>query len=228
MIARGVYTMAALLFALAAQAPAQIIRQPIGTPRLPPAPAPVMSSINQTQGAIWPQIWFQVPDGTTGIRVSRQPAGGTWSLITPTTVPLSTVPTPTGQYYYWTDNTLAALGAYNYSVTGVLADGRMATSSPMAYSPIVNEPSSVAVTKPNPWTAVITFLPSKWPAQTYRLYGTGLAPIGAQASGDPNDPRTNWSVTLTNLAAGTYHWVLKAEYAPGIRTTGVPVSVTLP
>lgn len=225
---RQVAALAGILFIVTTEAAnAQVIRQPIGSPRLPPAPAPVMSSVNQTTGSIAPQIWFQVPEGTAGIRVSRQPAGGAWALITPNTVPLSSVPTPTGQYYYWTDNTLNALGTYNYTVTGVLSDGRMATSTAIAYAPIINEPSGLTVSKPNPWTAVVTFQPSKMAAQTYRLYGTSIATFGAQATA-PQDLRGEWTVTIANLAAGTYNWVLRAEYAPGIRTNGVPVSVTLP
>lgn len=221
-----VSTLAALFLLASARGSAQIIRQPIATPRLPPAPAPVWSSVNQAPNAIWPQLWFQVPEGTTGIRVSRQPAGGAWALITPTTVPLSSVPTPTGQYYYWTDNTLTALGAYNYTVTGVLADGRMGTSAAIAYAPTITEPTSVTATKADPWTAVVTFQPSKATTDTYRLYGTGLPAVGTQATFDPY--RGGGSVRISGLAAGSYSWVLRAIYAPNIRTAGVPVSITLP
>lgn len=126
---------AAWLALTAGHGAAQVARQPIAAPHPAPAPAPVVSTVTQAPGAIWPQIWFQVPDGTVGIRVSRQPAGGPWTFLTPATVPLSAVPTPTGQYYYWTDETLGAPGTYRYTVTAVLADGRTATSAPFTYSP---------------------------------------------------------------------------------------------
>jgi len=217
---------AMLLVPALVPAGAQVIRQPIGTPRLPPPPAAVMSSINQTQGAIFPQVWFQVPSGTASIQVYRSTAGGAAVLVTPTPVPLASVPTPTGQYYYWIDNTLNALGSFSYSVAAIQGDGRGGVSTPMAYSPRIDEPTSVAIRKADPFTAIVSFGQAKLPAQTYRLYGTGLVTYGVQATLDPRG--TVGAVTVGNLAAGTYNWVLRSEYAPGIRSNGVPVTVTLP
>ena len=57
--------------------------QPNGTSKLPNAPAADLSSINQVQGAIFPQVWFQVPPGTAGILVSRSAAGGAAVVVTP-------------------------------------------------------------------------------------------------------------------------------------------------
>jgi hypothetical protein len=225
---RMLYTMVALLLASSMAAGAQVVRQPIGTPRLSPAPAPVMSSVNQTPQTIFPQIWFQVPQGVVSILVSRTPAGGTGTAVTPKPVPLSQVPTPTGQYYYWTDNTLNALGTYSYQVAGIQADGRTGTSTPIAYTPVVTEPMSLTVTKPNPFTATITFQQSKMAAQAYRLYGSGLPASGVFATVNASDPRAAGTVSVGDLAAGTYNWVLKAQYSPGVLTAGVPVTVTVP
>lgn len=217
-----------LLLAVATPGGAQVIRQPIGTPRLPPAPAAVLSSINQVKFAISAQVWFQVPTGTASILVSRAVAGGTPSLVTPNPVPLASVPTLTGQYYYWIDNTLNALGSYSYTVAAIQGDGRSGVSTPMAYTPLVGEPQNVRVTKTDPWTAVVTFDRSLPEPQTYRLYGTGLVSYGVQAVVDVSSYSRGNAVTVGNLAAGTYNWVLRAEYVPGIRTTGVPVVVTFP
>lgn len=217
-----------LMAVMATTAVAQVPRTGVN-PRLPPAPAPALSSVNQTPGTIFPQIWFQVAQGVVSILVSRTPQGGTPIAVTPAPVPLSQVPTPTGQYYYWTDNTLNALGMYTYQVAAVYGDGRTGISTPIAYSPVITEPSGLAVTKPNPFTAVIAFQPSKSQAQAYRLFGTGLPTYGVQATNAGGATSAQgWTVTVGNLAAGTYNWILRAEYAPGVRTNGVPVAVTLP
>ncbi len=222
---------ALLVVTVAIPGAAQVLPQPRGGPRLPPPPAPVLSSINQTPGAISPQIWFQVAQGVMSISVSRAPQGGAASVITPQPVPLSQVPTPTGQYYYFTDNTLNTMGVFNYQVTAIYGDGRSATSTALPFSPVTSEPSSLSAKKPNPFTAVILFQPSKFEAQTYRLFGAGLPPTGVYAvKGDvaSSTGQPQWSVIVPNLAAGTYNWVLRAHYAPGFLTPGVGVSVTLP
>jgi hypothetical protein len=198
--------------------------------KLPPPPAPVLAAADQTVRTIYPLVRFDLPPNTVAIRVSRQQAGGT-ILLTPTDVPIASVNKVTmidHTYYVWLDNTLTALGTYSYSVSAVQSDGQVGVSSWLPFTPQIYEAQTVAVQKTSPYSAVVTFSSSTpLPARTYKLYGTGIVPYGLQATTTDKVGRS-WAVQVGNLAAGTYNWIVRAEFDPGIRTSGVPVSVKLP
>jgi hypothetical protein len=209
------------------------IRTPIATPRLAPAPAPVLAAADQQTHTIWPLIRFDLPTNAVAIRVSRQQAGGTSVLLTPTDIPVASVSKVNmadGWHYVWPDNTLTALGSYSYSVADVLDDGRVGVSGWLPYTPQVYEPTNVTVQKTSSFSAVVSFTNSfPVPARTYRLFGTRLVTYGFEATKSPYDKTgRSWTVQLDNLPAGTYNWILRGEFDPGIRSNGVPVSVTLP
>lgn len=196
---------------------------------LPAAPAPVLAAADQQVRTIYPLIRFDLPTNAVAIRVRRlTPVSTTPVLLTPTDIPIASVLkiVMDHTYYAFVDNTLTALGSYSYSVSAVLDDGRVGTSGWISFSPQVYEPQNVTAQKLSPYSVAVVFSNSVFPARTYRLYGTGIAPFGMQATTDKMG-RT-WSVQLGNLAAGTYNFVVRAEFDPGIRSNGVPVSVTLP
>jgi hypothetical protein len=197
---------------------------------LPPAPAPVLAAADQQVRTIYPLIRFDLPTNAVAIRVKRLTAGSTTPvLLTPTDIPIASVlkVTMDRTYYVFPDNTLTALGSYSYSVAAVLDDGRVGTSSWIAFSPQVYEPQNVTAQKLSPYSVAVVFTSSVFPARAYRVYGTGIAPFGMQAATTDKMGRS-WAVQLSNLAAGTYNFVVRAEFDPGIRSNGVPVSVTLP
>ena len=200
------------------------------TVQLPPPPAPVLAGADQQVRTIYPLIRFDLPPTTTAILVSRRPPGSTASvLLTPTPIPIASVmkyPYPDRTYYVWPDNTLPALGTYSYAIAAVQSDGRTGVSSWLSYTPQLYEATNVTVQKTSSYSAVVYFTKSLLGAKAYRLYGTGIPAFGVEATID----RTllHGSVQMGNLAAGTYNWILRAEFDPGIRTSGVPVSVTLP
>jgi hypothetical protein len=219
--------MAGLLSVIAlASAGAQQVRTPIAPgPRLPPAPAPVVIAADQPPRAIWALIRFNLPPNVSGVVVSRQQAGAQGVVLTPNPVPVASLQRQSQTEYGYYDNTLTALGTYSYSVVAVYADGRTGISAPVSFTPQLYEARSVNVQKADPYTAVITFANSALPAQTFRLYGTGIPAYGVEAF---IDRMGHGKVTVGSLAAGTYNWVLRAEFQPGIRSAGVPVAVTLP
>ncbi len=198
--------------------------------QLPPAPAPVLAAADQQPRTIWPLIRFDLPPTTVAIRVTRQQAGGTSPLLlTPTDVPIASVskyPYPDRTYYVWPDNSLTALGSYAYSIAAVLGDGRVGVSSWLPFTAQVFEPLNVTIQKTSSYSATVFFGNSAPPARSYRLYGTGFVAYGVEATMDRMHP--GGSVAVGNLAAGTYNWVLRAVFDPGVRSNGVPVSVTLP
>ena len=206
---------------------AQRVRAPIAEgPRLPPAPAPVLIAADQPPPAIWALVRFALPPNTVSILVSRQQAGSAQGVVlTPNPVPIAALLRPNQTEYGWYDNTLTALGTYSYSVAAVFGDGRTGISTPISFTPQVYEARNVSVYKLDPYSARVSFKNSALPAQTYRLFGTGIATFGVEASVDKFG---NGKVVVGNLPAGTYNWVLRAEFQPGIRSAGVPVSVTLP
>jgi len=196
---------------------------------LPPAPAPVLDAVDQQVRTIYPLIRFDLPTNAVAIRVKRLTAGNTTPvLLTPTDIPIASVlkVTMDRTYYVFADNTLTALGSYSYSVAAVLDDGRVGTSGWIAFSPQLYEPRDVTVQKLSPYSLAIYFTNSALPARTYRVYGTGIAAFGMQATVDKMG--LHWALQLSNLAAGTYNFVVRGEFDPGIRSNGVPVSVTLP
>jgi hypothetical protein len=211
---------------LAGRADAQV-RTPIAPgPRLPPAPAPIIAAVDQAPGAIWGNVRFDLPPNTAAIRVTRQDAAGTQVRLTPNDVPLASVGrTSDGKYGYY-DQTLTAMGTYSYSVAAVLDDGRVGTSGWFTYAPQIYEARTVNVQKTSPYSALVVFSNGLLRPQVYRLYGTGLVTYGVEAVMDKMG--RGGSVQINNLAAGTYNWVLRAEFQPGIRSNGVPVSITLP
>jgi hypothetical protein len=118
------------------------------------------------------------------------------------------------------------MGTYSYSVAAVLDDGRVGTSGWFTYAPQIYEARTVNVQKTSPYSALVVFSNGLLRPQVYRLYGTGLVTYGVEAVMDKMG--RGGSVQINNLAAGTYNWVLRAEFQPGIRSNGVPVSITLP
>jgi hypothetical protein len=208
------------------------VRTPIApAPRMPAGPAPIMSAPTQEPGSIWARLSFQLPPNAVQIRVVRQQAGSTQGvLLTPQPVPVVKLGRVDAAYV-WTDPTVPALGTYSYAVSVDLDDGRVGNSSPVSFSPQIFEPTSVRGLKASPYSAVVEFKDGAVPGSIYRLYGTGLPTFGVDAKPgtDPSGAGTTlWSVYLQNLAAGTYNWVVRAEFKPGIKSNGVPVSVTLP
>ena len=220
------------LFSLmvACQAEAQV-RTPIApAPRMPAGPAPILSAPAQESGSIWARLTFQLPPNAVAIRVVRQPVGSTQAtLLTPSPVTVASLARVDG-LYAWSDRSLTALGSYSYGVAADLDDGRVGTSTPVTFTPQIFEPTNVRGLKASAYSAVVEFKDAAVPASIYRLYGTGLPSWGVDAKPgkDPNDGTTLWSVYLPNLAAGTYNWVVRSEFKPGIRSNGVPVAVTLP
>jgi hypothetical protein len=199
-------------------------------PRMSPGPAPILSAPTQEPGSIWAKLTFQLPTNAVAIRVARQLGSATPVLLTPTAVPISSLARVDG-LYAWTDASLGALGTYSYAVSAELSDGRVGNSTPVTFTPQIFEPTNVRGLKASPYSAVVEFKDGAVPAGIYRLYGTGLPAFGVDAKPgmDPSGSGTTlWSVYLQNLAAGTYNWVVRAEFKPGIRSNGVPVSVTLP
>jgi hypothetical protein len=199
------------------------------TVRLPAAPAPVLAAADQQVRTIWPLIRFDLPTNAVAIRVSRITAGSnTPVLLTPTDIPVASIQKVMMDrtYFGWVDNSLSTLGSYSYSIAAVLDDGRVGTSSGMPYSPQLYEPLNVTAQKTSAYSVTVGLSNGVLPAKTYRLYGTGIAPFGLEMTKDKMG--RFWSVQLGNLAAGTYNWVARAEFDPGIRSSGVPVSVTLP
>lgn len=197
---------------------------------LPPAPAPVLAAADQQVRTIWPLIRFDLPTNAVAIRVKRLTAGSTTPvLLTPTDIPIASINKVVMDhtYFAWPDNSLTALGAYSYSISAVLDDGRVGTSSWLPYSPQVYEPQSVAAQKTSAYSVVVGMSSSVFPAKTYRLYGTGIAPFGMELT-TTDKGRRYWSIQLNNLAAGTYNFIVRSEFDPGIRSNGVPVSVSLP
>lgn len=206
-------------------------------PRLGPAPAAIVTSALQTNWTIYPSLQFDLPPGTVGVRVLRQPKGGQPQLLTPTPLPADKLTDRTGRAgYQWIDQTVPALGTYEYSVVAELDDGRQGPSAWFPYSPQVYEAINVKPTKLSNYNVEIVFNDGAVAAVGYRLFGTGIAAIGEPAVADQQlyqDPATRalyrvWRVVRTGLAAGTYNWVLRGEYQPGVRTAGVPVSVVMP
>jgi hypothetical protein len=199
--------------------------------RLPAAPAPLLAAADQQVRTIWPLIRFDLPTNALAIRVSRLTAGSaTPVLLTPTDIPVTSIMKVTmidHTYFAWPDNSLTALGSYSYSISAVLDDGRVGTSSWLAYSPQVYEPQSVAAQKLSPYSVAVGLSNSVFPAKTYRLYGTGIAPFGMELT-TTDKARRYWTIQLSNLAAGTYNFIVRSEFDPGIRSNGVPVSITLP
>jgi hypothetical protein len=209
---------------------AQTVRTPIApAPRMPPGPAPILSAPTQEPGSIWAKLSFQLPPNAVAIRVARQLGSAAPVLLTATAVPVASL-ARVDALYAWTDMSLGALGTYSYAVAAELDDGRVGNSSPVSFTPQIYEPTNVRGLKASPYSAVVEFKDGAVPASTYRLYGTGLPTFGIDAKPGkyPSDGTTLWSVYLQNLAAGTYNWVVRAEFKPGIRSNGVPVSVTLP
>jgi hypothetical protein len=205
-------------------------------PRLGPAPAAIVTSALQTNWTIYPQLRFDLPPGTVGVRVRRQTKGGQPELLTPTSLPADKLGDRRGGGYRWIDQTVPALGTYEYSVVAELADGRQGPSAWFPYSPKVYEAINVRLTKLSSYNVQIEFNDGAVAAVGYRLFGTGIAAIGEPAVADQQlyqDPATRalyrvWRVARTGLAAGTYNWVLRGEFQPGVRTAGVPVSVVMP
>lgn len=204
-------------------------------PRLPPAPAAIVTSVLQTNWTIYPQLRFDLPPGTVGVRVLRQTKGGQPELLTPTSLPADKLADRRGGYR-WIDQTVPALGTYEYSVIAELDDGRQGPSAWFLYSPQLYEAINVRTTKLSNYNVQVEFNDGAVAAVGYRLFGTGIAAIGEPAVADQlmyRDPTTNadyrvWRLVRTGLAAGTYNWVLRGEYQPGVRTAGVPISVVMP
>jgi hypothetical protein len=160
----------------------------------------------------------------------RQLGSATPVLLTPTPVPVASLARVDG-LYAWTDASLGALGTYSYAVSVEISDGRIGNSTPVSFTPQIFEPANVRGLKASAYSAVVQFNDGAVPATIYRLYGTGLPAWGVDAKPgkDPSGSgATLWSVYLQNLAAGTYNWVVRAEFKPGIRSNGVPTYVTLP
>ena len=101
----------------------------------------------------------------------------------------------------------------------------MGISRWLSYTPQVYEATNVTVQKNQQLLGAVNCAEPPLAAKTYRLYGTGLA---ASVLNDHGPVGRGGTVQVGNLAAGTYNWILRAEYDPGIRSNGVPVSVTLP
>jgi len=199
-------------------------------PRMPPGPAPILSAPTQEAGSIWAKLTFQLPPNAVAIRVARQLGSAAPVLLTPTAVPVASLARVDG-LYAWTDASLGALGTYSYAVAAELDDGRIGNSSPVTFTPQIFEAANVRGLKASPYSAVVEFKNGAVPASIYRLYGTGLPSWGVDAKPgkDPSgDPSPLWSVYLPNLAAGTYNWIVRAEFKPGIRSNGVATSVTFP
>ena len=200
------------------------------TIQLPPVPAPVLGGADQQVRTIYPLIRFDLPTTAVAILVSRRPPGSTTAvLLTPTPVPIASISKytyPDRTYYVWLDNTLPAVGTYSYAIATVQSDGRTGISSWLSYTPQLYEATSVSVQKTSSYSAVVYFTKSALGAKTYRLYGTGIPAFGVEATMERN--LLHGSVQMGNLAAGTYNWILRAEFDPGVRSNGVPVSVTLP
>ncbi len=205
-------------------------------PRLGPTPAAIVTGIWQTNWTIYPWLQFELPPGTVGVRVLRQLKGGQPELLTPTSLPAAKLADPLKGGYKWIDQTVPALGTYEYSVVAELADGRQGPSAWFLYSPQVYEAINVRLTKLTNYNVQIEFNDGAVAAGSYRLFGTGIAAMGEPAVAEQElyqDPATRalyrvWRVTRTGLAAGTYTWVLRGEYQPGVRTAGVPIAVVMP
>jgi len=225
---------AALLVPAVSSAQVRVPRAP--GPRLPPAPAAILMSASQQAGTIYPALRFDLPSGTVGVRVLRQTNGGSPQLLTPTALPAGKLAAPGGTGYQWTDQTVPALGSYAYSVVAELDDGRQGPSAWLPYSPQVYEATNLKVVKLSNYDVRVEFNDGAISAAGYRLFGTGIAATGEPAVLQQlmyQDPVTRqlyrvWHLVRGGLAAGSYNWVLRGEFQPGVRTAGVPVSVVMP
>lgn len=215
------------------------VRTPVAPgPRLPPAPAPVVSSIAQRGRTIGPTLRFDLPPGTVGVRVLRQANGGQPELLTPTALPPDKLRDrlAQGAAYQWNDETLRALGSYSYSVVAELEDGRRGPSTWFPYTPRLYDAINARVEKLSNYDVRVEFNDGAIPAAGYRLFGTGIAPTGEPAVLQQlmyQDPATRqlytvWHLVRSGLAAGSYHWVLRAEFQPGLQTAGIPLFVAMP
>jgi hypothetical protein len=227
-------TLCALLVPVLSSAQVRTPRAP--GPRLPPAPAAIVTSAGQANWTIYPELRFELPPGTVGVRVQRKPKGGQAQLLTPTSLPAAKLANPSGAGYQWWDQTLTALGSYEYSVVAELDDGRQGPSAWFPYVPQLYEAINVRMTKLSSYNVQVEFNDGAVAGGSYRLFGTGIAATGEPAVADQQlyqDPTTRqlyrvWRVVRSGLAAGSYNWVLRAEFQPGLRTAGVPVSVVMP
>lgn len=227
-------TLCSLLVPVLSSAQVRTPRAP--GPRLPPAPAAILMSASQQHGTIYASLRFDLPPGTVGVRVLRQTAGGTPLLLTPTSLPAAKLASPGGTGYEWTDQTLPSLGSYSYSVVAELDDGRQGPSAWLPYSPQLYEATSLNLVKLSNYDVRLEFNDGAIYANSYRLFGTGIGAIGEPAVLQQlmyRDPATGhlhrvWHLVRSGLPAGTYNWVLRGDFQPGVRTAGVPVSVVMP
>jgi hypothetical protein len=194
-----------------------------------PMPAPIISRATQEPMAIWPQLRFQLRPTTLAIRIVRKPSGSTQRpAVSPSPIPIASLGHDIE--YFWTDNTLSAVGSWDYSVLAELSDGSVVPSLPLTFTPQIFAAANVSVTKVDSYTALVEFVDGPLAADNYRLYGTGIATgVPATRARGLNGRRNPvWRVWVSNLATGNYNWVLRAEFKPAIRSTGVPVGFTLP
>lgn len=198
-------------------------------------PAPILEGARQVESSIWPQLTFRLPPDVTGIRVFRQQAGAQPQLVTPTGIPISVLKRYEA-LWEWTDATLAVVAPVQYAIVADFRDGRQSTSTSLTYTPQLYEPTDVRALKTGDgYTVQIHFFGSTPVlAEKYRVFGTRLPLNGVEATLGPAEQNAQgmlvypWVVRVTSLPAGTHQWTVRAEYKPGLRSAGVPVSVTMP
>ena len=175
-------------------------------PRLPPAPAAILMSASQQHGTIYAPLRFDLPPGTVGVRVLRQTGSGKPLPLTPTPLPAAK-----------------------------LDDGRQGPSAWLPYSPQLYEATNLNMVKLSNYDVRLEFNDGAIYANSYRLFGAGIGAIGEPAVLQQlmyRDPATGhlfrvWHLVRSGLPAGTYNWVLRGDFQPGVRTAGVPVSVVM-
>ncbi len=210
-------------------------------PRLSPAPPPAWAPFRQVSRSIWPELRFELPPGAASIRIQRQqPGQAAPQLLTPDAIPVASLKTDGSagggmRVYTWRDQALQAPGTASYQVTVDLDDGRQGTSPWAPYTPDLREAHSITVTRTDAYTVRVEFFHVvDHEPRTFRLVRPGIplaaSPQATSATKMLPDGTYNivWSVTVGSLSPGTYTWLLKAEYEPGVFSNGVPVSVTMP
>jgi hypothetical protein len=206
-----------------------VAEKTVPLPVVADAPAPIIKATGQTRQWIGPDICFDLAPNTTAVTVQRQREGNsTIQTVTAAAIPVTALGKCGVSTFLYTDTTVAAIGKYYYSITGALSDGRSGTSAWSAYTPVLNAPTGVSVSKRDSYTAIVIF---RTPAGTqpagYKMVGTTLPAAGI-------DPTTfeimnnSGTFVVSNLAAGTYSWFVHAVYKPGLMSGGVPVTITMP
>ena len=197
MINNRMLVIAAAMLVNAASLPAQIMREPIGTPKLitgaPPTGFRVASSTPSSVSFSW-----AASTGAASYQLMRSSSGGaSWTYLTPTPLTATTLT-------YNDQGGIDYRSSYTYRLQ-------------VNYSSGPSGSADIPVTLPKPVNPTnVTAKQTGSGAVTIKWYGTGN-PATVMGPGIPNNSvvATGDSITASNLPSGTYTWSVATMYQPG-------------